>query len=131
MPSLRVLLENQKFRIPRGDARSIEITDQWIDEMRAFTWMNGKLQGVGAHDDLVLSAWICDQAVRQGAFGFSFGTEDEYKNTEGFEAFLREQTGESTPGDKAAPSEPKAKGDLVGDEDTHGLPPGLNFGYGW
>ena len=131
VPSLRVLLENQKFRIPRGDARSIEITDQWIDEMRAFTWMNGKLQGVGAHDDLVLSAWICDQAVRQGAFGFSFGTEDEYKNTEGFEAFLREQTGESTPGDKAAPSEPKAKGDLVGDEDTHGLPPGLNFGYGW
>lgn len=54
-PSLRVMLENGKFRIPRGDARSVEITEQWISEMQAFTWQDGKLQGVGEHDDTVMA----------------------------------------------------------------------------
>jgi phage terminase large subunit-like protein len=78
VPSLRVLLENQKFRIPRGDRRSVELTDVWINEMRAFTWNEGKLQSVAAHDDTVMACWICDQAIRQGSgFSFSFGDELE------------------------------------------------------
>lgn len=76
VPSLRILLENGKFRIPRGDARSIELTDVWIEEMRSFGWYEGKLQSVGTHDDLVLATWICDQACRMGAFSFSFGDEE-------------------------------------------------------
>ena len=76
VPALRVLLENQKIRIPRGDAHSIEVTDQWITEMRAFTWLDGKLQGVGAHDDTVMAFWIADQAVKQGGFSFSTGGEE-------------------------------------------------------
>jgi hypothetical protein len=79
VPGLRVLLENKKFRIPRGDARSVEITDQWIGEMRSFTWLDGKLQGVGAHDDTVMALWIADQAVRQGGFSFSVGDEPAAK----------------------------------------------------
>ena len=55
VPSLRVLLENGKFRIPRGDARSVELTDIWIDEMRSFTWHDGKLASVGGHDDTVMA----------------------------------------------------------------------------
>jgi phage terminase large subunit-like protein len=73
VPSLRVLLENGKFRIPRGDKRSVELTNEWINEMRNFTWHDGKLQGVGSHDDLVMACWVCDQAIRQGAFSFDFG----------------------------------------------------------
>jgi len=73
VPSLRVLLENGKVKIPRGDARSIELTDIWIEEMRAFTWNEGKLQSVGTHDDTVMGFWICDQAIRQGGFSFDFG----------------------------------------------------------
>ena len=79
VPSLRVLLENKKFRIPRGDTRSVEMTDKWISEMKAFTWADGKLQGVGSHDDLVMACWICDQAIRQSGFSFSTGDEDDGK----------------------------------------------------
>ncbi len=55
VPSLRVLLENRKFRIPRGDARSIEMTDIWKTEMHSFTFHQGKLKSVGTHDDTVMA----------------------------------------------------------------------------
>lgn len=77
VPSLRVLLENKKFRIPRGDTYSVEMTDKWIDEMKAFTWADGKLQGVGSHDDMVMACWITDQAIRQSGFSFSTGDDDD------------------------------------------------------
>lgn len=81
VPSLRVLLENQKFRIPRGDTSSVEKTDQWIEEMKSFTWLDGKLQGVGAHDDTVMALWIADQAVRAGGFSASFGASEDEEQT--------------------------------------------------
>lgn len=77
IPSLRVLLENAKFRIPRGDARSVEITDTWIDEMRAITWQDGEVRSVAPHDDTVFACWICDQAIRLGGFSFDFGADTE------------------------------------------------------
>lgn len=98
VPSLRVLLENRKFRIPRGDARSVELTERWIEEMRAFTWADGKLQGVGAHDDTVMGCWICDQAIRRGGFECSFGEEDVVDTDNELKAspeeVMRELTGE-------------------------------------
>lgn len=95
VPSLRVLLENGKFRIPRGDKHSVEQTDIWIDEMRSFTWQDGKLQSVGGHDDTVMACWICDQAVRHGGFKFSFGDE-EYEGS--LDDFLDELTGDGEQG---------------------------------
>jgi hypothetical protein len=89
VPGLRVLLENGKFRIPRGDKRSVEETDIWIEEMRSFTWHDGKLQSVGGHDDTVMACWICDQAIRQGGFSFTFGDDDEMT----MEEMLAELTG--------------------------------------
>jgi len=77
VPSLRVLLENKKFRIPRGDARSVELTNIWRDEMRGFTWVEGSLQSVATHDDMAMACWICDQAVRAGGFTFDFGEDFE------------------------------------------------------
>lgn len=125
VPSLRVLLENHKFRIPRGDRRSVELTDEWINEMRAFTWADGKLQSVGTHDDTVMGCWICDQAIRQGAFGFSFGDEEDGdgngKGNGDFEALMRELTGEGEEEDSGN-GEAKASGDLVGDEVFGGAP---------
>ncbi len=89
VPSVRILLENQKFRIPRGDARSVEETNVWIEEMRSFTWAGGKLQGVGGHDDTVMACWICDQAIKQGGFSFSFGDEkDDVAAQEELDDFL-------------------------------------------
>jgi hypothetical protein len=77
VPGLRVLLENAKFRIPRGDERSVELTNVWREEMRSFTWHEGKLQSVGGHDDTVMGCWICNQAIAQGGFSFTFGDDDE------------------------------------------------------
>jgi hypothetical protein len=77
MPSLRVLLENKKLRIPRGDDRSRELTDIWIDEMRSHTFQGGKVISVGEHDDTAMAFYICEQALRAGTFGFSFGEEAE------------------------------------------------------
>lgn len=108
VPSLRVLLENQKFRIPRGDRRSVELTDEWVAEMRAFTWADGKLQSVGTHDDTVMACWICDQAIRQGAFGYSFGDDAEDGEAD-FDSMMRELTGEDEE------ESTKASGDLGGD----------------
>jgi intein/homing endonuclease len=76
VPSLRPILENKKFRIPQGDAASVDKARVWIAEMNAFSWIEGKVQGVGSHDDTVMALWIADQAVRRGGFSASFG-EDE------------------------------------------------------
>jgi hypothetical protein len=81
VPGMRVLLENGKFRIPRGDRRSVELTDAWIAEMRAIIW-DGEVRSVGEHDDTVMACWICDQAIRQGGFSFSFGADGEDDGTE-------------------------------------------------
>lgn len=97
VPSLRILFENGKIRIPRGDTRSIELTDIWIGEMRSFTWHEGKLQGVGKHDDTVMAFWICDQAIRQGSFDFSFGEGFEDTTDEEMQELLAELTGTTTP----------------------------------
>lgn len=94
VPALRVLLENRKFRIPRGDAESIEMTDKWVQEMKAFTWADGKLQGVGAHDDLVMACWIADRAIRDTGFSFGDDDADEGDLSPGeLDALLREQMG--------------------------------------
>jgi hypothetical protein len=61
---LRPLIENGKLRLARGNAESIQKTDVLIAELGAFAWVDGKLQGVGAHDDTVMATWIADQAVR-------------------------------------------------------------------
>lgn len=77
LPSLRILLENKKFRIPRGDLRSVELTEVWVSEMRAFTFEDGRIETVADHDDTPMACWLCEQAVKQGGFGFTFGEDGD------------------------------------------------------
>jgi hypothetical protein len=72
VPSLQILFENCKFKIPRRTARCREKTDILINELKCFTWAEGKLQGLGAHDDTVMSLWIANQAISAHDFSFSF-----------------------------------------------------------
>lgn len=75
VPSLRMLLENRKYRLPwASDTR--ETVQAWIDEMGAMAWADGKLQGVGSHDDTVMAAWICEMACQLGQ-KYSVGFLDE------------------------------------------------------
>jgi hypothetical protein len=72
VPSLRMSLEAKKWRIPRGDARSIELTDFWIGEMSALGWINGKVQSVAEHDDSAMACWMADTAARLGGSRFGW-----------------------------------------------------------
>jgi hypothetical protein len=129
VPGLRVLLENKKVRIPRGDRRSVELMNEWISEMRSFTFSEGKLQSVGTHDDMVMAFWICDQAIRQGSFDYSFGDEEEVSGKD-FEALMKELTGEEEEDPEDSGIESTASGDLVGDELFGGAPlPGDLAGF--
>ena len=76
VPAIRILLENNKFRIPRGDAHSIEMTDIWIHEMTSMTIRSGKVTSLGDHDDTVSACWIAEQAIKNGSFDFSFEEEE-------------------------------------------------------
>lgn len=77
IPSLRILLENQQIVIPRGDAYSRRVTDEWIDEATQFGFVDGKLQGIGEHDDTVLSWWLAEEACKNGGFSFTFGADGD------------------------------------------------------
>ena len=73
VPSLRIWLGNEKFRIPRGDRRSCELTDVWIWEMHNCTRLNGRMASVGGHDGTVMATYLYEQALRRGGFSVSFG----------------------------------------------------------
>jgi len=119
VPSLRVLLENRKFKIPRGDERSVRMTNVWRDEMRAFTWAQGKLTSVISHDDTVMACWIAEQAVRHGGFSFDFGDDLGYdsaaEQAADMKSVMRELTGEGEDGEHKLPP---ATGNLVDDVDA-------------
>jgi hypothetical protein len=72
VPSLQILFENQKFQIPRMTERDRRVTDELLHELKCFSFVNGKLQGLGAHDDCVMSLWIATEASRESQFSFSF-----------------------------------------------------------
>ena len=76
IPALRVMLENKKFRIPRGGKKTNELIDQWIYEMHGFTFAQGKMLSTAEHDDLAMACWLCEQAINSVGFDFSFGDEE-------------------------------------------------------
>ena len=72
VPSLQILFENKKFQIPRRTERDRRLTDIVLGELKCFTWVNGKLQGVGSHDDTVMAMYIANEACQSVGFSFSF-----------------------------------------------------------
>jgi hypothetical protein len=116
VPSLRPLLENQKFRIPMGDQQSVEKARMWIAEMQAFSFIDGKVQGVGSHDDLVMACFFADQAIRRGGFSASFGDEDARVAAHMSLSAQLAQAHDST--DVSGQNPSGASGDLGGSEDA-------------
>ena len=59
VPGLLILLENRKWEFPYGEQGSHhrENMDVFLNEAEAFGWVDGKLQGVGEHDDTVMCWW--------------------------------------------------------------------------
>lgn len=75
LPSMKLMFENRKLRLPRGDAASIEMTDILTDEFNNFTFLGGKAVSVGEHDDVAMALWIALQGPKMSAFSVSFGND--------------------------------------------------------
>lgn len=83
VPSLRLLLENGKVIIPWGDEYSRRVCGDWISQCTEFGYIDGKLQGIGEHDDLVMAWWFAEEATKAGGFSFAMGDEDDVDEDEG------------------------------------------------
>ena len=75
LPSLKLMFENRKLRLPRGDEHSLKMTDLLIDEFGGFTFLNGRVQSVGSHDDVPMAFYTGLQGVKKGTFSVSFGSD--------------------------------------------------------
>lgn len=64
VPSLKIGLANRMWQMPTGDEVSHDMFKVWQTEMAAFGWKDGKLQGLGEHDDTVMAFWFLDRAIR-------------------------------------------------------------------
>jgi hypothetical protein len=64
VPGLRLALDAGLWIFPAGDEESLALASAWQSEMSAFGWKDGKLQGSGEHDDLVMATWFVERAVR-------------------------------------------------------------------
>lgn len=58
VPSLSVLFENGKYRLPCGDPRSSRLVNILADELTGL--------GVETHDDTVMALWIAECGIRRG-----------------------------------------------------------------
>lgn len=79
IPSLLILLENQKWEFPyeRGSHHREE-TDTFLAEAGAFGWVDGKLQGVGEHDDTVMCWYHLNWGIDR-FFGPTQGATEQYR----------------------------------------------------
>lgn len=74
LPQLRLLAENQKWRIPRGNPTSIEKTDVVLNELASFTFVKGAVHSLGEHDDTAMALYLAEQAAQQVTkIRFDFG----------------------------------------------------------
>lgn len=79
IPSLRILLENEKYTIPfdKSDPYTVENVTTWESEASQFGFVDGKLQGIGEHDDTVMAWWLAEEACKAGGFTFAMGDDEE------------------------------------------------------
>ena len=56
IPGFVILYEQQRYRIPRGDTKSEEMTDIWVTE--------SELGGIGENDDIVMAQYMMEQGVK-------------------------------------------------------------------
>ena len=83
VPALRMLLENRKLRIPWAEDTR-ERVQLWLTEMNQYSFVEGKLQGVGAHDDTVLAFWMAERAAKMGGgFAVHFDDRDDAPPADG------------------------------------------------
>ena len=64
-------IENGKINFPYGDNNSRRLTNLLIEELSMFSITDsGRFEGVGAHDDLVMSLALANAATQSPAENF-------------------------------------------------------------
>lgn len=65
IPILAYALLHGRWIVPSGDEASREFARIWQAELGAFGWRNGRIEGVGEHDDTVIASWLAELAARR------------------------------------------------------------------
>lgn len=80
VPSLLIDFANRRWEIPhRPHGRGYDEVETLLDELEAFGWTDGKLEGSGEHDDTVMALWHCQWGLRMMLSGFGehhYGVQD-------------------------------------------------------
>lgn len=63
IPRVKLALLAGSWVMPCGDAMSRRLARTWQTELGAFGWRDGRLTGVGEHDDLVVASWYVELAI--------------------------------------------------------------------
>ena len=76
VPGLLILLANRKWEFPYlpGSYNHAEM-ENFLAEAEAFGWVDGKLQGVGEHDDTVMCWWHLNWGIDR----FMVGSGSEFR----------------------------------------------------
>jgi hypothetical protein len=64
VPALKLAFIDGLWELPVGDAESAAFFAWWQAEHAAFGYKDGRLRGVGEHDDTVMATWFCERGVR-------------------------------------------------------------------
>jgi len=64
IPALLLALQAGLWVMPSSDGPALEFARLWQAELAAFGYHDGKLHGVGEHDDAVMATWFIERAVR-------------------------------------------------------------------
>jgi hypothetical protein len=65
IPRLALQFRAGSWVIPSGDRASLRLARIFQAELAAFGFHNGRLTGVGEHDDTVIAAWLVERAIEQ------------------------------------------------------------------
>tara|TARA_B110000444_G_scaffold61883_1_gene57890 strand:- start:353 stop:1051 length:699 start_codon:yes stop_codon:yes gene_type:complete len=69
--NLQMTLENQKMNFPYGNEESRRVTSALVEELSMFAITErGKFEGIGAHDDMVMSLALANAATFQVSENF-------------------------------------------------------------
>ncbi len=63
IPILAHALRQDRWLIPSGNEESREFARTWQAELGAFGWRNGRVEGVGEHDDIVMACWFIERLI--------------------------------------------------------------------
>ena len=79
IPGLLILLENRKWEFPAAPGYHHEELMVFLAELEAFGWVDGKLQGVGEHDDTVMAWWHLNYGIDRFVMG---AAEEHHRGTQ-------------------------------------------------